>query len=328
MKQSQKWVNANLITADQRTAILSFENKNNNRSFWNFAYVGAGLFIGLGVILLIASNWSAIPAGVKLFADFALLGTLLYGVYWSVTENHPHYREVLAIVSFLLIGGSIGLIGQIFQLSGSWYSLAFFWALLGLPLVLISRTRVLSAAWLLLLLSAVNDDIRARIFTWLFDSLSWKTVCGILLLYGASCGCAWLAERIQNRFVLPATAARCFKILTYILIWTVGSTFGLAQSFDCTDSGCLLTQLAAHAIVLGFFGWRLYIAICQQKMRAFRANAIMIELYIFAIFMAQFSDLWTTGLGFIGGGLLILGFIWLLRRTTRYIKGMEVFGEK
>ena len=63
-------------------------------------------------------------------------------------------------------------------------------------------------------------------------------------------------------------------------------------------------------------------------MRAFRANAIMIELYIFAIFMAQFSDLWTTGLGFIGGGLLILGFIWLLRRTTRYIKGMEVFGEK
>ena len=39
------------------------------------------------------------------------------------------------------------------------------------------------------------------------------------------------------------------------------------------------------------------------------------------------KDLWFSGFGFIFAGIFILGFIYLLRKTSKYIKTMEVFHE-
>ena len=109
-KKVNTWVEQRIITTEQKEKILAFENKKGNNTFWNTAFIIAGILIGLGVCLLIAANWSVLPAAVKLIGDFALLGALIYGIYWSIQTQHKGLKELFTILSFLLIGGTIGLV--------------------------------------------------------------------------------------------------------------------------------------------------------------------------------------------------------------------------
>ena len=62
-------------------------------------------------------------------------------------------------------------------------------------------------------------------------------------------------------------------------------------------------------------------------MLSFKRNAIIVELYIALIFITRFGDLFLSGIGFILGGLAVLGLIYLLKRTAKYITEMEAFHE-
>ena len=62
------------------------ENKTNKISVFDdkdkllsIALLVAGLLIGVGTCLVVASNWDRIPAFIKLFCDFSILGGLGYG---------------------------------------------------------------------------------------------------------------------------------------------------------------------------------------------------------------------------------------------------------
>lgn len=151
----QRWVQAGLITPQQQAAISEFEATQPQRASWwlySFMILGA-VIIGLGIISLIAANWSEIPDSVKLGTDFALLTLLAGGIYSQYPQRqHGVGFEVLTISFLLLCLASIGLIAQIFHTGGAWYHALLFWAAITLPLSLFAHYVFTRFFWVTLFL--------------------------------------------------------------------------------------------------------------------------------------------------------------------------------
>lgn len=322
-KKTALWVKQELITEEQRQNILSFENKKGNHTFWNTAFIIAGCLIGFGICLLIAANWDELSSAVKLTGDFILLGAFITATYISIQKQKNGLKELFAVLSFLLIGGTIGLTSQIFNLSGGWNNFVITWAVLGLPFILLSRSSFLNMFWLCILLSLNEGKLIRELLTYISDKFNYITFLCVLGLYLLHIAFAKLDE-IQGKYiVLPKSASKLFLWITYFSVFCIGSTWGLYHGWIVESK--TLYALGAYIIVFGFFGFRMYWAVKEQNIKSFKRNAILSEIYIFLIFAFKMNDLWLSGIGFICGGLLILFFIWVLRRTTRYIKTMEVF---
>lgn len=157
-KKLNQWLQAGLITPDQQASILAFEAEHPQRSNWwlySFMILGTAI-IGLGVISLIAANWANIPDSVKLGADFALLGLLAGGIYWQYPNRQQGiWFEVLLVGFMLLCLATIGLIAQIYHISGKWYHALLFWAAITSLLSLFARNLFTRFFWVTLFLHGV-----------------------------------------------------------------------------------------------------------------------------------------------------------------------------
>ncbi len=318
-KKTEIWVRAQLISCEQQTRILDFERTHGNHTFWNVAMGIAGSLIGLGFCLLIAANWDHLPNVVKLIGDFALLGGFFYATYWSLQNKRNGLKEFFAILSFLGIGATIGLVGQIFQLSGGWPKAALFWAVLSLPFVFVSRLTLFNTVWLVLLASSFPLKWLSDFYEAVFKELTLTTVLTLAGMYAVYRGLYRFSRYTEKYTWLPTVLAKLTLAAVYVTVCFIGLNWGISSTGDA------LISLGAHIIVFGFFALRIFEAVRQQNLTSFKRNAIWAEIYIFLIFSSHLTHLGLSGLGFIGGGLLILFFIWVLRRTSRYIKQMEIF---
>src|SRR5688500_16157561 len=91
LSEVQDMRNAGLITEDQRSAIVAHFalDRETNKFLAILSIIGATL-VSAGIILLIASNWDAIPRGVKLAGGLALLAGSHAGGWWlSRSGQHP-----------------------------------------------------------------------------------------------------------------------------------------------------------------------------------------------------------------------------------------------
>ena len=95
----QRWRDAALIDAETAARILAYEEANAapTRPYGFYALGGLGaLSIAIGLLAIVASNWDAIPAQVKLLCDLALLTGMSAGAKVlteahidSAAEDHP-----------------------------------------------------------------------------------------------------------------------------------------------------------------------------------------------------------------------------------------------
>lgn len=311
--KTASWVQEGIISAQQQQHILDFERSHSNKTFWNTALIIAAILIGLGFCLLIAANWNVFPPAVKLVGDFVVLGALIYATYHYMQLQRKGFKELFTILSFLCIGASIGLIAQVFQLSGGWNRFALGWALLGLPFVLLSRSSFINMGWLLLLLSACQWNWLWRKLELVSDSLPCMALI-VFLCYAVHLCFLILGKRTEHVTVLPRAAAKLSAWVMYFFLYWIAIGNGLVKE-----------SLTAYLFVFVFLAFRMYTAAREQEIKSFKRNAVLAEIYIFAIFASKMGSLWLSGFGFIGGGVLLLLLIWLLRKTTRYIKQMEVF---
>ena len=320
-KKIKTWQENNFLSAQQAEQILAFERARGNRFFWRAAFIFAGLLIGLGICLIVASNWDALGAFAKLFGDFLLLGGFSYAVYWSICQKHNGLKELFIIVSFLLVGASIGLIGQVFQLDGGWKSFAVFWAILGLVYVWNSRVLFVGMTWWLLFLSGV---LKGRWFEEVLNYLSKHLDGTAIALIAGLWLLSYAGQKVNEKWEIHTRLAAAFEKvmmwLAYVIVAFVGVRWGLI-----TWHNTWAVQCFAYLIVFGFLGMRMYLAVQTQNQASFKRNAVLAEIFVFGIFASRFGTLFVSGVGFILGGLFVLGFIYILRRTTRYIKKMEAF---
>ena len=119
------------------------------------------------MIAVIAANWEAIPAAVKLGVDFALLCTAAWGVWHSRRKGRNLAAEALLTAFALLVLGSIGLVGQIYHLPAHGLSALLFWSVLTFPLLFLSSKPLFPGLWFIGFFLSLYD--RLSDYRWFAD---------------------------------------------------------------------------------------------------------------------------------------------------------------
>lgn len=314
-KKIDKWVENELISEAQGNSILKFEQKYNNGIFGKTAFIIAGLLIGLGICLIVASNWDEIPTILKVLGCFGGLGAFSYNAYKNILAKNEKLTELFLILAFLMVGATIGLFGQIFNLDGGFNSFCTGWALLGTPYVLLSKSVRFNIVWGVLLLKVWD------IFTYT-KSLSSTFFMAVFFIM-ISIGCYILIKKTDISLKLPKALSKLFMFIAYALICKIGFRYGLDRFFY--NSNISFEMIMANIIVFGFLGGYMWFAIKKQDISLFKRNTFLLEIWIFILFASVYENLFMSGIGFILGGLTILGMIKVLKKTSKFIQNMEAF---
>ena len=87
-------------------------------------YVLGAVLVGAGVVSLVAWHWDEMGRAAKLaLIAISIVAAHVAGDRLRSGERHPKVGEALALLGSLLFGAGIGLVAQIFQVSGQWYGL-------------------------------------------------------------------------------------------------------------------------------------------------------------------------------------------------------------
>lgn len=141
------WEGQNIISAEQGNAILSLyelkrlQTKGKMDMIKVLTLIGA-IFVGLGVIFFIASNWQRIPNYLRTVILLATtIFTLSAGYIFSYEkEGFVNLGKSLLLLAALFWGGTIALIGQIYNIptSQNWY-IMWLWAFPIIPIAIFFR---------------------------------------------------------------------------------------------------------------------------------------------------------------------------------------------
>lgn len=105
--------------------------------------VGA-ILVGIGFLIFIASNWSAMSSMTKyLIIFFGVIG--LYVTGWKLENTFPKTSRSLYYLGGFLYGAGIILVGQTFHLKGQTYHALLAWAIGILPLAYYLRDKAILA---------------------------------------------------------------------------------------------------------------------------------------------------------------------------------------
>lgn len=120
-----------------------------NLALTAFGILGA-LLVGAGVLLLLAHNWADLPRAVRTGLSLLPLVTAQVVALIGLAKGREGtgWREGLGLFWFLSIGGAIAMVGQIYQLPGSFDRFMLTWALLGLPVAWVMRSSVAAVFYL------------------------------------------------------------------------------------------------------------------------------------------------------------------------------------
>ena len=312
-KKLDLWVQKKLITQKQKDKILAFEKTGNNGFVTKTALVISALFIGLGICLVTAANWDAIPTGVKFLGDFALFGAFLFGAFEGIQKNRPHMKDAFLFLAFLMIAATIGLIAQTFNLNGSWESFALMWAGLSVPYVLLSKSYSFNIIWALVLFSGLDHQILEPIFDYIFshfDGMVWACLMTFALSYGFD----MIYDKLKGRILIFKALAKLCLFAAYYVLIAIVFEYGLPYQYN-KDFKALAVLFIAFVLVL-----RGGLAYQSQNISSLKHNTFLIEAYIFAFFASLFDDLLSSGFGFILSGLAILLMIYVFKKTAQYIQ--------
>jgi uncharacterized membrane protein len=111
----------------------------------------AGLLGGLGLIFLVAANWSTFSRA----GQFSLLELLTLSACASAAFV-SRARSALALLALLSIGALFAFYGQTYQTGADPWQLFALWAALAFPLALAARSDVVWVAWIVVAMSGVE----------------------------------------------------------------------------------------------------------------------------------------------------------------------------
>ena len=244
-----RWIGDGLVAADKREAILaSIPDARRLDAATALAWVG-GVLLGIAVISFIAANWDGIPK----LARFALLLAAFLGLAgagaWAAHKQRPILSNILLMITALVFGASIGLVGQIFDIAGEPRAAAYGAGVAGLALALAGRST--GAATVGLVFIALGDITGREWFSGVGSDAPW-------MLFAAPLG-AFLALRWGSA---PLAHVSALAII-YCFGWfaarfehaEAGIFLFLAIGLGAMATGARWLYVQERAFAGVFYGW-------------------------------------------------------------------------
>lgn len=231
-KEVAEWENKGIITEDQAQAILSLyagespreAAKGRSRAITVISVIGSVL-IGIGVILIVASHWNEIPA----FLRFILLVGTTFATYylgWHLefeTKTKPQLGHALIFLASIMVGATIFLTAQIFNVNANAHWLVLLWFLAISPLCypfnskpILGLSLFTFILWMFLYVSSMRHYLSS------LDLFMLYLVFGISLY-----GLGQIHTRIKpySHFRLTYQNAGLFFILLSYFFFSLGSSY-------------------------------------------------------------------------------------------------------
>ena len=268
LKKLELWQEKNLISAEQAKKIVAFE-KENKKPLLTLPLMVLGFFcIGLGVALLISSNWQNIPASVKLGGDLILLlGVAATIFYFNYKEKYNWFEGGLFLY-YILILASIGLVAQVYNFSTKGLEAYFLWSVLAFPIVLITRKIILPIIWLpIFTVTAVDLLSEFDFFHKLLDIVEHTfpfaiSVCGILIFAYIY---RFTSFYFRTRLAAQIKAMKFwlgFDIISLVIVMDFGAGYMFSEFFnEDVLNGNYLSIIVISCLILanicfGYFSYK------------------------------------------------------------------------
>ncbi|MCF8261884.1 MAG: DUF2157 domain-containing protein [Melioribacteraceae bacterium] len=250
--QIDKWLAEGTITTQQAEVMLkdttiTIKEKSSNKFLTTISVLGA-LFIGNGILWMVASNWDWTPDIVKLLILFvSTSGTLMLGYYLGYTgKDYPKIGNALIFLSTILYCISVVLIAQIYNVNTGedWLTLLCFLGVLPVvylfqaPIVAVFSNLLLWSWAMSLLLKNISEDN-------IVDAMFISQVFGLFLFGIGSIHYIW------EKFAKVARSYRLFGIIiTIITLFSYTFRFTLETIHDGVDSEINLLILIPVYLVI------------------------------------------------------------------------------
>jgi len=176
-RQIDQWLKEGTITKKQAQKMLADSSKykkeeRSNKLIVAVSIIGA-IFLGIGAILFIASNWRAIPNIMKVLI---LIGST-FGAYYVgylfkyQKKNLPIVGASLIFLGALLFGATVILITQIYNINANNHVLVLIWLIGILPLVYVLKSMPIAGLASLLFLLWIGLFFSPTNSWWFFGLL-------------------------------------------------------------------------------------------------------------------------------------------------------------
>ena len=180
-KDLQNLLDAQVITQETADKITTYyatqKQAAPNRLLVVFGVIGA-ILIGSGIMLILAHNWDTFSRFTKTFFSLLplLIGQLICAYTFFKKYDSITWREASSAFLIFAVGGSIAMVGQIYNIPGDPNAFLLTWLLLCLPLVYIMRSSVTS-----LLFLAGATYYTTQVGYWKFNATALFTYAALLL---------------------------------------------------------------------------------------------------------------------------------------------------
>lgn len=143
------WVSSQQLTQEKADELIGGYEPSKDFNFIRVLTAIGSLLLGFGVLSFIASNWEDMTRPFKLFIIVGFLVAFNLTGYF-LRKTYPKTSAALFYVGALIYGAGIFLIEQMFHLSAAEQYSFFIWATGLIPLMLLTRDRVLAVFTLIL----------------------------------------------------------------------------------------------------------------------------------------------------------------------------------
>ena len=301
-------------TSRQLHALAGLNDEPTGLARWlprGVAVLGAAL-VGLGIVFWVAAHWASMGR----MERFALLQSVVLAMCAGAAWR-PAARAPLGLVALLAIGALLAFFGQTYQTGADPWQLFALWAALALPLALGTRSDVVWAPWVLVVIAAIALWMQTH------TGHRWRTEPQDLGVHLAAWGLgaavvAALASPMQRH-----TGAGPWSLRTALTLWVVMVTTsalgGLFHRHVAPHYGAALAVFALAAVALG---WPRRLEIYGLSAVALGLNVLLVAGLARLLFadrqLGEMDGL--TVLGLAAAGLLaatVTGLLKLSRAASR-----------
>lgn len=270
------WLTAGIISSEQADQMLllsgTIDKDTSSNKFVTIISILGSIFLGIGVIWFMASNWAIMGSITKVILLLGSTTGLLYigNEIGYNRANYPIVGKALVFLSAIMFGASIFLIGQIFNVNANSSSLLFLWFIGIIPLVYIYQSPLVTLLssivfWIwynYFLIGTVSEDN-------VMNGIYFNQIFGVILFAIGS------LHYDSHNYKRVARAYRLFGILITIITLFI-FTFKWLYSSEMQSE--LVTQVNVNwMIIIGIWAITSFLLFLNLKYNPSRSETNKIE---------------------------------------------------